>query len=60
MKIGSSADIAFTISASGDETLDKYMENYFKSVVGFDKVYFAPTKQYLSAMGGIDFLTKEF
>ena len=53
-------DKYYITNSSGDEILDKYMENYFKSVVGFDKIYFAPTKQYLSAMGGIDCLTKEF
>ena len=36
------------------------MEKYFKEVVGFDKVYFAPTKKHLEALGGIDCLTKEF
>ena len=52
-------DKYYITNTSGDETLDKYMENYFKNTVGFDKVYFAPTKQYLSGLGGIDCLTKE-
>lgn len=50
----------YITNTSGDEALDAYMENYFKEVVGFDKVYFAPTKNYLNAKGGIDCLTKEF
>lgn len=52
-------DKYYITNTSGDETLNKYMENYFKNTVGFDKVYFAPTKQYLSGLGGIDCLTKE-
>lgn len=53
-------DKYYITNTSGDETLDNYMENYFKNTVGFDKIYFAPTKKYLSALGGIDCLTKEF
>ena len=53
-------DKFYITNTSGDEALDAYMENYFKEVVGFDKVYFAPTKKYLNAKGGIDCLTKEF
>ena len=52
-------DKYYITNTSGDEALDKYMENYFKSTVSFNKVYFAPTKQYLTALGGIDCLTKE-
>lgn len=53
-------DKFYITNTSGDETLDTYMEKYFKEVVGFDKVYFAPTKKYLANQGGIDCLTKEF
>ena len=53
-------DKFYITNTSGDETLDTYMEQYFKKVVGFDKVYFAPTKKYLANQGGIDCLTKEF
>lgn len=52
-------DKFYITNTSGDEILDTYMENYFKEVIGFDKVYFAPTKKYLGALGGIDCLTKE-
>ena len=50
----------YITNTSGDENIDNYMEKYFKEVVGFDKVYFAPTKKHLEALGGIDCLTKEF
>lgn len=53
-------DKYFITNTSGDETLDAYMEKYFKETAGFDKVYFAPTKKYLANLGGIDCLTKEF
>lgn len=53
-------DKFYITNTSDDEALDAYMENYFKEVVGFDKVYFAPTKKYLESLGGIDCLTKEF
>ena len=53
-------DKFYITNTSGDETLDKYMEDYLQDVVGFDKVYFAPTKAALKASGGIDCLTKEF
>lgn len=52
-------DKFYITNTSGDEALDKYMENYFKEVIGFDKVYFAPTKKFLYSLGGIDCLTKE-
>lgn len=50
----------YITNTSGDADLDEYMKNYLKQNVGFDKVFFAPTKNYLSALGGIDCLTKEF
>ncbi len=53
-------DKFYITNTSGDEILDAYMEKYFKEVVGFDKIYFAPTKNYLKSSGGIDCLTKEF
>ena len=53
-------DKFYITNTSGDETLDAYMDKYFKEVAGLDKVYFAPTKKYLEASGGIDCLTKEF
>lgn len=53
-------DKFYVTNTSGDETLDAYMENYFKEIVGFDRIYFAPTKVYLDSKGGIDCLTKEF
>lgn len=53
-------DKFYITNTSGDETLDTYMEKYFKEIIGFDKVYFAPTKKYLANLGGIDCLTKEF
>lgn len=53
-------DKFYITNTSGDETLDAYMENYFREIAGFDRVYFAPTKNYLGALGGIDCLTKEF
>lgn len=53
-------DKFYITNTSGDETLDKYMEKYFKEIIGFDKIYFAPTKAALKASGGIDCLTKEF
>jgi len=53
-------DKFYITNTSGDENLDEYMENYFKNTVGFNKVYFAPTKKYLENLGGIDCLTKEF
>lgn len=59
---GTSAKIGdkfYITNTSGDEKLDEYMENYFKNTVGFDKVYFAPTKKYLASSGGLDCLTKE-
>jgi hypothetical protein len=52
-------DKFYITNTSGDENLDKYMENYFKNIVGFNNVYFAPTKEYLYELGGIDCLTKE-
>lgn len=52
-------DKFYITNTSGDEKLDEYMENYFKNTVGFDKVYFAPTKKYLASSGGLDCLTKE-
>ena len=53
-------DKFYITNTSGDETLDKYMEKYFKEIIGFDKIYFAPTKAALKSLGGIDCLTKEF
>lgn len=53
-------DKFYITNTSGNETLDACMEKYFKEVVGFDKVYFAPTKNHLKYSGGIDCLTKEF
>lgn len=53
-------DKYYITNTSGDETLDAYMEKYFKENAGFDKVYFAPTKKYLANLGGIDCITKEF
>ena len=52
-------DKFYITNTSGDEKLDEYMENYFNNTVGFDKVYFAPTKKYLASSGGLDCLTKE-
>ena len=52
-------DEIYITNTSGDEKLDEYMENYFNNTVGFDKVYFAPTKKYLASSGGLDCLTKE-
>ncbi len=49
----------YITNTSGDDNLDAYMETFLKDTVGFDKIYFAPTKKYLSALGGIDCLTKE-
>ena len=53
-------DKFYITNTSSDEILDAHMEKYFKEIVGFDKVYFAPTKNVLNALGGIDCLTKEF
>lgn len=53
-------DKFYITNTSGDKILDDYMEKYFIENVGFDKVYFAPTKDDLSSLGGIDCLTKEF
>ena len=53
-------DKFYITNTSGDKTLDNYMEKYLKKEVGFDKVYFAPTKEYLKNLGGIDCITKEF
>ena len=52
-------DKFYITNTSADEKLDEYMKNYFRNTVGFDKVYFAPTKKYLVSSGGIDCLTKE-
>ncbi len=49
----------YITNTSGDDNLDEYMEKFLKDTVGFDKIYFAPTKEYLRALGGIDCLTKE-
>ena len=53
-------DKFYITNTSQDEVLDKYIENYLKKKVGFDKIYFAPTTEYLKCEGGIDCLTKEF